>query len=90
MNENLNVGRNSLPHPHPDDRTIQQKFHDSQITVMILREEVMKDKKYIEESKKLLIEYTADFERGSINASKFNTAFIKLLLEHTKFNNSQK
>lgn len=90
MNDNLKVDKGSLPKPHPDDRTIQQKFYDSQMTVMILREEVLKDKKYIEESKKLLADYIASFDNNNVNAARFHKEFIKVMAEHTKYNNSLK
>ena len=79
-----------LPRPHPDDRTIQQKYYDSQMTIMLLREEVLKDKKYIEESKRIIKDYIDSFAEGNVNASRFNTAFIKVLSEHNKYNNSLK
>ena len=90
MNDNLPVERKSLPKPHPDERTIQEKYHDSLITIMLLREEVLKEKKYVEESKKIITNYISSFSDGNVNAARFNTQFSQLLASHNKYNNNLK
>lgn len=73
-----------LPKPHPDDRDVYQKLYDANTTIEILRGEVLKDKKYIEESKKVIKDYLKSFKDGNVNASRFNSLFTQVLAEHNK------